>query len=560
MNINNRLIECVPNFSEGRNMHIIKQIAEAIEQVDNVKLLHIDSGRATNRTVITFVGIPEAVVEAAFRAIQKAAELIDMRHHKGEHPRMGAIDVCPLIPLRQVSMEETVKYAHQLGERVGRELGIPVYLYEYAATRPERKNLANIRAGEYEGIPEKIQHPEWKPDYGPAIFNEKTGNIAIGARDFLIAYNVNLNTTSVRQANAVAFDVRENGRIKKDAQGNIVFNQQGEPERIPGTCKGVKAIGWYIKEYGIAQVSMNITNIHLTPLHLAFEEVCKSAQQRGMRVTGSELIGLVPLQCLIDAGKYFLKKQQRSTGVPEKELIKIAIKSLGLDELGKFEPQKRIIEYLIEDASERSLVDMTLRDFADEVSSESPAPGGGSVAACLGALAASLGAMVANLSAAKKGWENLREQLSEHAEKGQHLKDTLLRLIEEDARSFTAIMQAYQLPKNNEAEVKNRNKAIEKATLSAIETPLYVMQLSLQALELIHFVAEKGNPNSVSDAGVGALCARSAAYGAYLNVKINCKSLSQHEKAQYYLQQAESLLNKALAEEEKILKIVKEKM
>jgi glutamate formiminotransferase/formiminotetrahydrofolate cyclodeaminase len=555
-----QLIECVPNFSEGRNIEIIKQITDAIESVEGVKLLHVDSGKATNRTVVTFAGEPQAVVEAAFRGIQKAAELIDMRTHRGEHPRMGATDVCPLIPLRNISMEETVAYAKQLAERVGNELGIPVYLYEYAATLPERKNLANIRAGEYEGIPEKIKQPQWKPDFGPASFNARSGNIAIGARDFLIAYNVNLNTASVKRANSVAFDVRENGRIKKDAAGNIILGHDGKPERIPGACKAVKAIGWYIEEYGIAQVSMNLTNIRITPLHIAFEEVCKSAAQRGMRVTGSELVGLVPLQCLLDAGKYFLKKQQRSTGVSEEELVKIAVKSLGLNELSPFEPRKRIIEYLLEDNNSQQYVNDSLKKFANEIASESPAPGGGSVAAYIGTLAASLGAMVANLSASKKGWEAQWEWFSDYAEKGQQIKDKLLLLVDEDTRAFRNIIRAYQMPKHTQEEIAARTAAVEQATIHAIEVPLQVMQLSLQAMNLLEHMAQSGNPNSVSDAGVGAVCARSAIYGAYLNVKINCKSLADAEKSAAYVQQAQMILQQAFADEEKILKIVEGKL
>jgi glutamate formiminotransferase/formiminotetrahydrofolate cyclodeaminase len=554
------LIECVPNFSEGRDMNIIRQITDAIESAEGIKLLNVDPGKATNRTVVTFVGSPDAVVEAAFRGIQKAAELIDMSKHQGEHPRMGATDVCPLIPLSGIGMEETVAYAKKLGERVGNELGIPVYLYEYAATTPERKNLANIRAGEYECIAEKIKQPEWKPDYGKPVFNARSGNTVIGARDFLVAYNVNLNTTSVKRANSVAFDVRENGRVKKDEKGKNILDASGNPERIPGTCKAVKAIGWYIDEYGIAQISMNLTNIHTTPVHVAFDEVCKSADKRGMRVTGSELVGLIPLQCLLDAGKYFLNKQQRSLGVSESELIKIAVKSLGLDELGKFEPRKRIIEYMLEDEMGLKLVNLTLRGFADETASESPAPGGGSVAAYLGALGVSLGTMVANLSAAKKGWEADWKNFSDYAEMGQRLKDALLKLVDEDTRAFNEIMLAFQLPKSNEAEKQARKAAIEKATIYAIETPLRVMQLSYESMTLIQKMAESGNPNSVSDAGVGALCARSAVYGAYLNVRINAKSLEDADTAKLYLDKAEQLLSLALDAEKHILKTVEAKL
>jgi len=554
------LIECVPNFSEGRDMHIIKQITDAIESVDGIKLLNVDPGKATNRTVVTFVGNPDAVIEAAFRGIQKAGELIDMSKHKGEHPRMGATDVCPLIPLNHISIEETVAYAKKLGERVGKELNIPVYLYEYAATTPERKNLATIRSGEYEGIAEKIKQPEWKPDYGNAAFNVRSGSTVIGVRDFLVAYNVNLNTTSVKRANSVAFDVRENGRVKKDEKGKNVLDTEGNPERIPGNCKAVKAIGWYIEEYGIAQISMNLTNIHITPVHVAFDEVCKSADKRGMRVTGSELVGLIPLKCLLDAGKYFLNKQQRSLGVSESELIKIAVKSLGLDDLGKFEPRKRIIEYMLEDELGLKLVNLTLRNFVDETASESPAPGGGSVAAYLGALGVSLATMVANLSAAKKGWEADWKKFSDYAEVGQQLKDALLKLVDEDTRAFNEIMNAFQLPKTNADEIKVRKEAIEKATINAIETPLKVMQLSYDSMTLIQKMAESGNPNSVSDAGVGALCARSAVYGAYLNVRINAKSLEDVSKTKKYNDKAEQLLSLALETEKDILKIVETRL
>lgn len=555
-----QLIECVPNFSEGNDMSIIKQITVAIESVDGIKLLNVDPGKATNRTVVTFVGEPLQVVEAAFKGIAKAAELIDMSKHTGEHPRMGATDVCPFIPLNNISMEEAVQYAKMLAERVGKELHIPVYLYEYAASKPERKNLATIRSGEYEGIADKIIQPEWKPDFGPAQFNAKSGNTAIGARDFLIAYNINLNTTSVKRANSVAFDVRENGRVKTDEAGKPVKDANGNAVRIPGTCKSVKAIGWYIEEYGVAQISMNLTNINITPVHIAFDEVCKSAERRGMRVTGSELVGLIPLNCLLDAGKYFLKKQQRSAGVSEKELVKIAVKSLGLDELAPFDPNKKVIEYVMQDGGNKKLIDNNLKEFVDETASESPAPGGGSVAAYLGSLGASLATMVANLSAAKKGWENDFEYFSNWAEKGQQLKDTLLFLVDEDTRAFNAIMNAFQLPKNSEHEIASRKKAIQDATVFAIETPLKVMKTAYDSMNLIAEMAEKGNPNSVSDAGVGALCARSAVYGAYLNVKINAGSLSNKEKATAYIAEAHAMLKNALEKEAAILKVVESKL
>ena len=555
-----QLIECVPNFSEGNDMSIIKQITDAIESVDGIKLLNVDPGKATNRTVVTFVGEPLQIIEAAFKGIAKAAELIDMSKHTGEHPRMGATDVCPFIPLNNITMEETVKYSKMLAERVGKELHIPVYLYEYAASKPERKNLATIRSGEYEGIADKIIQPEWKPDFGPAQFNAKSGNTAIGARDFLIAYNINLNTTSVKRANSVAFDVRENGRVKTDEAGKPLKDANSNVVRIPGTCKSVKAIGWYIEEYGVAQISMNLTNINITPVHIAFDEVCKSAERRGMRVTGSELVGLIPLNCLLDAGKYFLKKQQRSAGVSEKELVKIAVKSLGLDELAPFDPSKKVIEYVTQEGGNKKLIDNNLKEFVDETASESPAPGGGSVAAYLGSLGASLATMVANLSAAKKGWENEFEYFSNWAEKGQQLKDTLLFLVDEDTRAFNAIMSAFQLPKNNEHEIAARKAAIQEATIFAIETPLKVMKVAYESMTLIAEMAEKGNPNSVSDAGVGVLCARSAVYGAYLNVKINAGSLSDKEKATSFIAEADVILKNALEKETAILKVVESKL
>lgn len=521
-----QVIECVPNFSEGRDPAVIQQITDVIAAVEGVKLLNVDPGKATNRTVVTFVGAPAAVIEAAFRAIRKAGEVIDMTKHKGEHPRMGATDVCPLIPIANISMEETAEWARKLGERVGRELNLPVYLYEYAQPDPARKNLSVIRAGEYEGFAKKIRQPEWKPDFGPAEFDAKRGATVIGARDFLIAYNVNLNTTSTRRANAVAFDVREAGRPKKDAQGNVVKDADGKPVNIPGTLKSVKAIGWFIEEYGVAQLSMNLTNIRVTPLHVAFDEVCRAAHERGLRVTGSELVGLVPLQSLLDTGRYFLCKQKRSVGVSEKELIKIAVRSLGLDELSPFKPEERVIEYLLRDASKAKLVGMNLRAFADETASESPAPGGGSISAYVGALGAALGTMVANLSSHKAGWDERWEEFSDWAEKGQKLKDELLALVDEDTAAFNRIMTAFGMPKGTDAEKAARTAAIQDATRRAIEVPFRVMQLSCEALPLAVAMAEKGNPNSVSDAGVGALCARAAVQGAYLNVRINVKGFA----------------------------------
>lgn len=552
-----KIIECVPNFSEGRDPAIIKQITDAIESVEGIRLLDVDPGKATNRTVVTFVGEPDAVVEAAFQGIKKASEIIDMRKHKGEHPRMGATDVCPFIPVANATMEDCIACATSLGKRVGEELHIPVYLYESAATAPHRKNLAQVRAGEYEGIEKKIMEPEWKPDFGPAVFNAKSGNTIIGARDFLVAYNINLNTTSVRRANSVAFDVRENGRVdpsgKKDANG--------EPLRIAGACKSVKAIGWFIEEYGIAQVSMNLTNMNDTPLHVAFDACVESATRRGMRVTGSELVGLIPLQCLLDAGTYFLEKQNRSVGVSDDELIKIAVKSMGLDELNAFVPEEKVIEYKLK-GKERdgNLIRMSLKDFANETASESPAPGGGSISAYIGALGISLATMVANLSSHKKGWDERWKEFSDVAAKGQKLKDALLGLVDEDTLAFNRIMQAFSLPKNTEEEKVIRKQAIQGATLQAIDVPLRVMQLSLDSMKLIRVMAETGNPNSVSDAGVGALCAKAAVHGAFLNVQINAGGLSDKKLAAEKIAEGEKMLKDASAMEISILKIVQEKM
>ncbi len=547
-----QLIECVPNFSEGNDLSVIKQITDTIESVDGIKLLNVDPGKATNRTVVTFVGEPNAVIEAAFLAIQKASQLIDMSKHHGEHPRMGATDVCPLIPIANISMEETVVFAQRLAERVGKELKIPVYLYEAAQKKSARKNLSIIRAGEYEGFFEKIKTPEWNPDFGPSVFNAQTGASVIGARDFLVAYNVNLNTTSVRRANSVAFDVRENGRKVK--------NEKGEEIVEPGTCKSVKAIGWYIEEYGQAQVSMNLTNINDTPLHKAFDECVKSADRRGMRVTGSELVGVVPLKSLTDAGIYFLEKQNRSTGVSEKELIRIAIKSLGLEELTPFKPEERIIEYLLKDQSNEKLIRMTLTDFADETASESAAPGGGSISAYIGALGISLGTMVANLSGHKKGWDDRWKEFSEWAVKGQKIKNELIQLVDEDTIAFNRIMNAFGLPKGTEEEKKIRSIEIDQATRYAIEVPLKVMKASLKSFEVIGAMAEIGNPNSVSDAGVGALCARSAVIGAYLNVKINTSGLKDAEFTSKILIEADDLRQKAMKEEARILQVVEGKL
>ncbi len=551
-----QLIECVPNFSEGRDMGIIKQITDAIESVEGVKLLDVDPGKATNRTVVTFVGEPKPVIEAAFRGIQKAAELIDMRRHKGEHPRMGATDVCPLIPISGISMEECAQYATQLGKRVGEELGISVFLYESAATDPRWKNLATIRSGEYEKMAEKLSSNDFIPDFGPRSLNEKAGVSAIGARDFLVAYNVNLNTTSERRANSVAFDVREQGRVKRigdPVTGEVVKDETGEPIRIPGKCKAVKGIGWYIAEYGIAQVSMNLTNISITPLHEAFEACVESAQSRGLYVTGSELVGMVPLKVLTDAGKHFLRKQERSTGVSEAELIKIAVRTMGLDELGPFDPQQKVIEYSLRDAFSAPLVNMKLNDFADETASESPAPGGGSVSAYVGALGVSLAVMVANLSSHKRGWDDRWAYFSDWAEKGQAIKDELIRLVDEDTRSFNLIMEAFRLPKATDAEKKARKQAIQDATKYATEVPFKVMQLAFSSFDIIQAMVDEGNPNSITDAGVGALCARTAVHGAWLNVRINAAGLDDKAFVADILAQADALAKEADALEQKII-------
>lgn len=558
-----QLIECVPNFSEGIDMSVIKQITDVIETIEGVRLLNVDPGKATNRTVVTFVGTPHAVIDAAYLAIKKAGELIDMSKHKGEHPRMGATDVCPLIPISNISMEETAKWATKLAERVGNELNIPVYLYESAQPNKERSNLSVIRAGEYEGFFKKIKLPEWKPDFGPIEFDAKRGATVIGARDFLVAYNVNLNTTSTRRANSVAFDVREAGRVKREGDpinGKVVTDAQGNPVTIPGSLKSVKAIGWFIEEYGVCQISMNLTNINITPLHIAFDEVCKKSTERGIRVTGSELVGLVPLKCLIDAGKYFLQKQQRSIGVSEKELIKIAIKTMGLDELAPFNPEERVIEYLLKDKVDSKLVSMNLVDFADETASESPAPGGGSISAYVGSLGISLATMVANLSSHKKGWDSRWEEFSSWAEKGQAIKDELLKLVDLDTAAFNKIMSAFGLPKSTDEEKTFRKQAIQDATKYAIEVPYRVMQLSYESLFIIKAMAEVGNPNSVSDAGVGALCARSAVMGAFMNVRINASGYDDKSFVTDVISKGKDIETKTLALETEILKIVNEKI
>jgi glutamate formiminotransferase/formiminotetrahydrofolate cyclodeaminase len=558
-----QLIECVPNFSEGNDLHIIKQITDAIEAVEGVKLLNVDPGKATNRTVVTFVGEPQAVVHAAFAGIAKAAELIDMSKHKGEHPRMGATDVCPFIPISNISMEETASYAQQLAEMVGEKLGIAVYLYEAAQANEKRKNLSIIRAGEYEGFFKKIKEAEWKPDFGPAEHSAKSGSTVIGARDFLVAYNVNLNTTSTRRANAIAFDVREAGRVKREGNpitGKIVTDEHGNAVSIPGTLKAVKAIGWFIEEYGVAQISMNLTNINITPVHIAFDEVSRSANSRGIRVTGSELVGLVPLKSMLDAGKYFLEKQQRSTGVSEKELIKIAVKSLGLDELAPFEADKRIIEYLLHDIQNEKLINMDLRAFADETASESPAPGGGSISAYMGSLGVSLATMVANLSSHKAGWDERWKEFSDYAEQGQKIKDELLQLVDEDTNAFNKIMSAFGLPKSNDEEKKARTAAIQAATKYAIEIPFRVMKLSADAMPMIKAMAEIGNPASVSDAGVGALSVRSAVMGAYMNVRINSKDLADKDFVNQVLAEGAAIVKRTQELEQEVIAIIESKM
>lgn len=558
-----QLIECVPNFSEGVDLHIIKQITIEIESVEGVKLLNVDPGKATNRTVVTFVGTPQAVINAAFLAIKKAGELIDMSKHKGEHPRMGATDVCPLIPIANISMAETSKYAWQLAKRVGEELLLPVYLYEEAQVNKSRSNLSVIRNGEYEGFFKKIKLPDWKPDFGPAEMDEKRGATVIGARDFLVAYNINLNTTSTRRANSIAFDVREAGRVLREGDpinGKIVNNPDGSPKSVPGSLKSVKAIGWYIEEYGVCQISMNLTNINVTPVHIAFDEVCKKADERGLRVTGSELVGLIPLKAMRDAGIYFLKKQKRSVGVSENELIKIAVKSMGLDELGPFNPEDRIIEYVLKNKSDSKLVSMTLSAFADETASESPAPGGGSISAYVGSLGISLATMVANLSSHKKGWDDRWEEFSNCAEKGQKIKDELMRLVDADTAAFNKIMTAFGLSKSTDEEKKIRSQEIQEATKFAIEVPFKVMQLCFESMEIIKAMATDGNPNSVSDAGVGALCARSAVMGAFMNVRINASGYNDKTYVNEIITKGKDIERKTIAAETEILKIVNEKI
>ncbi len=535
---------------------MIARITAAIESVDGVRLLNVDPGQATNRTVVTFVGQPEPVIEAAFRAIRTAGELIDMRQHHGEHPRLGATDVCPLVPVSGISMAETAGYARRLAERTGTELALPVYLYEEAQPDKSRSNLATIRAGEYEGLPRKIVRPEWHPDFGPAEFDARRGATVIGARRFLVAYNVDLNTTSTRRANAIAFDVREAGRALRDDAGHPVLDAAGQAITRPGTLKAVKAIGWFIPEYGIAQVSMNLTDIDVTPVHVAFEEVCRAAAARGVRVTGSELVGLIPLRCLVEAGRYYLRRQQRSTGVPERQLVTMAIRSLGLNDTTPFKPEERVIEYLLRDPAQARLVNLSAAEFADETASESPAPGGGSVAAYVGALGAALGTMVANLSSHKRGWDERWEYFSNFADQGQESLKQLLALVDDDTRAFEKVMAAFALPKSTDEETAARREAIESATRHATEIPLRVMEVALESMELIRAMATEGQASSVSDAGVGALCARAAVRGAWLNVRINARQLKDRAFAEDALSRGGVIEQRAEAVEREILAVV----
>ena len=558
-----KIIECVPNFSEGRDLEVIRQITNAIESVEGVSLLNVDPGASTNRTVVTFAGSPEATVEAAFRGIEKAAELIDMSKQKGAHPRMGATDVCPFIPVSGVSWEEAIGCAHKLGKRVGEELKLPVYLYEKAAKDPARSSLSIIRAGEYEGFFEKIKEPRWKPDFGPAVYSEKSGATVIGARDFLVAYNVNLNTRAARRATSVAFDVRENGRVRTEdgtPTGKKVLDAKGEPVRVPGMLKHVKAIGWFVEEYGMAQVSMNLTNLEETPLHAAFDACVESASKRGLRVTGSEVVGMLPKKCLVEAGKHYLRKQQWSEGAAEEELIEIAIRSMGLSEVKPFDPKEKIIEFKMAEAAGKSLVQMNLRQFCNETLSDSPAPGGGSVAALMGALGVSLGGMAANLSAGKRGWEDKLSYFSEWAVKAQVLKDELLFLVDEDTAAFNKVMVAFGLPKESTDEKAIRSVAIQSANKYAAEIPLRVMQTALKSYEILSEMAEKGNPASISDVGVGLLATRACIDGAAMNVRINLGGLKD-VKAKSSLKEAfEAVSAKSESEYQRINQVVQSKL
>ena len=559
-----QLIECVPNISEGRDLDKINEIANIVETVEGVKLLDVDPGAATNRTVITFVGEPQNVIDAAFLLIERASQLIDMSKHTGEHPRFGATDVCPLVPISGITLEETAEYAHKLGKRVGEELDIPIYLYEKAAQEDKRVNLANCRAGEYEGLGKKLSDPEWKPDFGPAAYTDKvvtTGATAISARDFLVAYNVNLNTTSTRRANAIAFDIREAGRVKREGNpitGKKVLDADGEPVRIPGKLKAVKGIGWFIDEYGIAQISYNLTNISITSMHEAFDETCKAADARGLRVTGSELIGLIPLQAMLDAADFYLTKQNRSLGIAESEKIKIAVKSLGLDDLKPFNPDEKIIEYVLKGGSQKQLIDLTLTDFADETAGESMAPGGGSISAYVGTLGVALGTMVANLSAHKAGWDDRWEEFSQWAEKGQAYTSKLLALVDEDTNAFNRIIDGFRMPKDSDAEKAARAEAIESATIYATEVPLLVMETAYNSMEVMDAMAKIGLQNSLSDAGVGALCARTAVYGAYFNVRINAKDIKNRDTAEALLSKAKTIFDNTLALEKEIIAYIDE--
>lgn len=559
-----RLIECVPNFSEGRDPAVLRAIGDAIQAVEGVALLDVDPGKATNRTVVTFAGEPERVIEAALASARVARERIDMRHHEGEHPRFGALDVCPLVPISGITMEEAAELARELGRRLGEELGVPVYLYEHAASSPERRNLAAVRAGEYEGLERKLADPRWKPDFGPARFDPRYGATAVGARDFLVAYNVNLNTTSTRRANAIAFDVREKGRQKRSGDpltGPVVKDERGEPVWIPGSLKCVKAIGWFIEEYGVAQISINLTNLAVTPIHVAFEACVEKAAARGVRVTGSEIVGLVPLASMLEAGRHFLRKQQRSLGVSDAELVKIAVRSLGLDELAPFDPAQKIIEYkLAAGAPKRVLADLSLRAFVEETASESSAPGGGSVAAAMGALGAALGTMVANLSAHRRGWDARWEEFSDQAEAGKRCHAELLRLVDDDTAAFEALMTAMRLPQSNPAEKLARGAAVQEATRLAIEVPLRVMEVALESMDVIEAMARTGMASSVSDAGVGALCARSAVIGAHLNVRTNAKGITDEATRGGYLARGSQLEELARAREAAILAQVLERI
>lgn len=558
-----KLIECVPNFSEGRDMGIIKQITDSIESVEGIKLLDVDPGKATNRTVVTFVGEPDEVIEAAYRGVKRASELINMSKHTGEHPRMGATDVCPLVPVSGISMDETVEYARKLARRIGEELSIPVYCYENAAFEDRRRNLANCRSGEYEGLKRKLKDKDWQPDFGPSEFNPQAGATAVGARDFLVAYNVNLNTTSTRRANAIAFDVRERGRVKREGNpltGKILKDENGDPLMIPGSLKEVKAIGWYIEEYGVAQISMNLTNISVTPVHIAFDEVCRKAEARGIRVSGSELVGLIPLKAMLDAGRYFLKKQKRSLGVSDSELIKIAVKSMGLDELTPFNPAEKIIEYVIDEKTERKLIDLSLRDFMDITASESVAPGGGSISAYMGSLGAALGSMVANLSSHKRGWDDRWEEFSQWAERGKDIQNRLLLLVDDDTRAFNLIMEAFALPRSTDSEKSRRKASIEEATKYAINVPLKVMETAMEGFDLIRQMVTEGNPNSVTDGAVGALALRSCVKGAFLNVRINCSGLDDKKFVDSVVRKGSELEKNAERMEAEILKMVESKM